>query len=172
MTKEFSEDELIEQTAIDLFLNQLGWDTHFAFNTESFGEGSTFGRLHKKEVILKSIFFEKLKEFNPGLPQKAYDEAFQKLSEESITKSLAEINFEKYVLLRDGIQVSLPSPPGEGPGVRKQTLRLFDFNTPENNKFTAVRQLWIQGKSNRERRPDIIGFITEVKPRNQARTVI
>jgi type I restriction enzyme R subunit len=27
MTWEYSEDNLIEQTAIDLFFNQLGWDT-------------------------------------------------------------------------------------------------------------------------------------------------
>lgn len=32
MTSEYSEDNLIEQTAIDLFLNQLGWDTLVAFN--------------------------------------------------------------------------------------------------------------------------------------------
>ena len=40
MTWEYSEDNLIEQTAIDLFFNQLGWDTLLAYNKESFGEGS------------------------------------------------------------------------------------------------------------------------------------
>ena len=40
---------------------------------------------------------EKLKEFNPDIPQKAYEEAFTKLTEESITKSLVEINFEKHL---------------------------------------------------------------------------
>jgi type I restriction enzyme R subunit len=38
MTYEYSEDNLIEQTAIDLFDNRLGWDTLLAFNSESFGE--------------------------------------------------------------------------------------------------------------------------------------
>jgi type I restriction enzyme R subunit len=75
MTWEYSEDYLIENTAIDLFHSQLGWDTALAFNKETFGEGSTLGRLNKKEVLLKRIFLEKLTEFNPGLPQKAYDEA-------------------------------------------------------------------------------------------------
>ena len=42
MTWEYSEDNLIEQTAIDLFFHQLGWDTLLAYNKESYGEGSTW----------------------------------------------------------------------------------------------------------------------------------
>lgn len=53
MRYEYSEDNLIEQTAIDLFFNQLGWDTLLAYNKESFSEGSTLGRLNKKEYSLK-----------------------------------------------------------------------------------------------------------------------
>jgi type I restriction enzyme R subunit len=56
----------------------LGWDTLLAYNKESFGEGSTLGRLNKKEVVLKKIFFEKIKEFNPDLPQNAYENSFKK----------------------------------------------------------------------------------------------
>ena len=160
MTWEYSEDNLIEQTAIDLFFHQLGWDTLLAYNKESFGEGSTLGRLNKKEVVLKKIFFEKTREFNPGLPQKAYQEAYEKLMEESITKSLAEINFEKYQLLRNGIPVDFIDEKGEQ--VKNKTLKVFDFDNAENNNFLAVRQLWIQCKSNRERRPDIIGFVNGI----------
>jgi type I restriction enzyme R subunit len=157
MTWEYSEDNLIEQTAIDLFFNQLGWDTLLAYNKEGFGEGSTLGRLNKKEVVLKKIFFEKIKAFNPGLPQKAYEEAYEKLIEESSSKSLAEINYEKHQLLRNGIPVDFINEKGEQ--VKNKTLKVFDFDNAENNNFLAVRQLWIQGKSNRERRPDIIGFV-------------
>ena len=60
MTWEYSEDNLIEQTAINLFFNELGWDTLLAYNKEGFGEGSTLGRLNKKEVLLKKIFMEKI----------------------------------------------------------------------------------------------------------------
>ena len=51
MSWEFSEDYLIEKTAIDLFFNRLGWDTALAYNKETFGEGSMLGRLNKKEVF-------------------------------------------------------------------------------------------------------------------------
>lgn len=160
MTWEYSEDNLIEQTAIDLFFNQLGWDTLLAYNKEGFGEGSTLGRLNKKEVVLKKIFIEKLKLFNPNLPEQAYNQAYEKLMEESITKSLAEINFEKYQLLRNGIPVDFINEKGEQ--VKNKTLKVFDFDNANNNNFLAVRQLWIQGKSNRERRPDIIGFVNGI----------
>jgi len=160
MTYEYSEDNLIEQTAIDIFLKQLGWDTLFAFNKEKFGEGSSLGRLNKREVILRKIFSEKLKELNPDLPAKAYDEAYQKLTEESSFKTLDEINFEKYQLFREGIPVDFINEKGEQ--VKNKKLKVFDFETPKNNNFLAVRQLWIQGKSNRERRPDIIGFVNGI----------
>jgi type I restriction enzyme R subunit len=167
MTWEYSEDNLIEQTAIDLFFHQLGWDTAIAFNKETFGDGSTLGRLNKKEVILKQYFFEKIQQFNPGLPQKAYMDAYEKLTEVSITKSMAEINYEKHLLLRNGIPVDYINEKGShkcsSDGLpQRKTLKVFDFDNPENNHFLAVRQLWIQGKSNRERRPDIIGFVNGI----------
>ncbi len=160
MTWEYSEDNLIEKTSIDLFHNQLGWDTAIAFNTETFGEGSTLGRLNKNEVVLKRYFFEKINELNPNLPEQAYNHAWEKIRAESITRSLAEINFEKYRLLRNGIPVDFINEQGEQ--VKNKIIRVFDFETPENNYFLAVRQLWIQGKSNRERRPDIIGFVNGI----------
>jgi type I restriction enzyme R subunit len=160
MAYEYSEDNLIEQTAIDLFYSRLGWDTLLAYNVESFGEGSSLGRLSKKEVVLRRIFLEKIEAFNPGLPAKAYADAYEKLIEESSTKSLAEINFDKHQLLRDGIPVDYVNAKGET--IKNKTLRVFDFENPTANNFLAVRQLWIQGKSKRERRPDIIGFVNGI----------
>ena len=125
MTWEYSEDNLIEKAAIDLFFNQLGWDTAIAFNKESFGERSTLGRLNKKEVILRRILFEKLRELNPGLPEPAYQQAYDKLSVESVTKSLEEINYEKYLYLREGIPVDFVNDKGEQ--VKNKLLAVFDF---------------------------------------------
>jgi len=41
MSWEYSEDKLVEQTAINLFLRRLEWDTQVAYNKESFGEGNS-----------------------------------------------------------------------------------------------------------------------------------
>jgi type I restriction enzyme, R subunit len=160
MAWEYSEDRLIEQTTIELFLKKLKWDTLYAFNKESFGAGGSLGRISKKEVLLKQTFLEKIEQFNPGLPQKAYEDALEQLEAESITKTLSEINFEKYKLIRDGIPVDYINAQGEQ--VKQKTLRVIDFENPERNHFIAVQQLWIQGKSNRDRRPDIIGFVNGI----------
>ncbi len=133
MTREYSEDRLIEQTAIDLFFNQLGWDTLLAYNKETFGEDGTLGRLNKKEVVLKKIVLAKLKQFNPGLPDVAYKQAYEKLTEESSTKSLAEINYEKHQLLRNGIAIDFINDRGEP--VKNKTLKVIDFDKAENNHF-------------------------------------
>ena len=62
--------------------------------------------------------------------------------------------------MRNGIPVDYINERGEQ--VRNKTIKVFDFENPDNNNFLAVRQLWIQGKSNRERRPDIIGFVNGI----------
>jgi type I restriction enzyme R subunit len=54
----------------------LDWDTISAYDKEGFGDGSTLGRLN-------------IKESNPGLPKLAYHQAYEKMIEENITKSLA-----------------------------------------------------------------------------------
>jgi len=160
MSWEYSEDNLIEQTAIELFHDRLGWDTAIAYNKETFGEGSTLSRFTKQEVILKRIFFEKLKQFNPGLPEQAYTQAYEKLSEDSSVKTLAELNLEKYFFLRDGVPVDFTNDKGEL--IKNKFLRVFDFDNADNNNFLAVRQMWIEGRSRRERRPDIIGFVNGI----------
>lgn len=160
MTHEYSEDNLIEDTAMKLFQDQLGWQTMTAFNQEEFGESSVLGRENKKQVILKNIFLKKIKELNPDLPLQAYNHAYEKLIEDNITKSMSEMNLEKYKLLRDGILVDFINSKGEQ--VKNKSIRVFDFESPDSNEFIAVRQMWIQGKSNRERRPDIIGFVNGI----------
>lgn len=159
MSYEYSEDNLIEQTASELFYERLDWDITLAYNNETFGEDSTLGRLNKKEVILKRDLLKKLKEFNPDLPETAYNKAFEILTEETSTKSLAEINRDKYVMLKDGIQVEYTNDRGK---VVTKRLKVFDFEDYENNYFHAVRQLWIEGKSRRMRRPDIVGFVNGI----------
>ncbi len=160
MSWEYSEDKLIEQTAIQLFEEKLKWKTILAYNSEVFGEAGTLGRNSKKEILLKPKILQKLTDLNPGLPVKAYEEAFQRLIEFSSSKSIAEINFEKHNLIRNGILVDYLNEQGEH--VRNKRLKIIDFELPENNDFTAVRQLWIKGKSSRDRRPDIIGFVNGI----------
>jgi type I restriction enzyme R subunit len=57
--------------------------------------------------------------------------------------------------MRDGVPVTYRTPTGEE---KHEQLDVIDFDTPENNHFLAVRELWIKGDIYR-RRPDLIGFV-------------
>ncbi|GAB1444329.1 hypothetical protein MASR2M39_31810 [Ignavibacteriales bacterium] len=91
MSYEYSEDNLVEETAHDLFYNKLGWDIAIAYNNETFGVHSTYGRKNKKQVVLEKTFLEKLKEFNPGLPDQAYNNALEQILFDSTTKSIIDL---------------------------------------------------------------------------------
>src|ERR1700730_7857765 len=59
---------------------------------------------------------------------------------------------------RGGVVVEYRDGNGD---LKKERLRIFDFDNPENNHFLAVRELWIKGALYR-RRADVIGFVNGV----------
>lgn len=160
MSNKYSEDQLIEQTCIDIFYNQLGWDIANVYQGETFGESGSIGRESEADVILKSRFYTAIKTFNPNLPSQAYDLAYEAITEEDSTKELPEINCEKYNFLKEGIPVTYKNEKGEI--VRNKKVKVFDFEDAENNDFLAVQQLWMEGKSKRRKRPDIVGFVNGI----------
>ncbi|MCF1420438.1 type I restriction endonuclease subunit R [Mangrovimonas futianensis] len=159
MSKDYSEDQLIEQTCMEVF-QELGWELANVYEGESFGESGTLGRDSEADVILKSQFYQALKNLNPNLPDQAYDLAYDLITISDSTKDLTEINYEKYQYLKDGIPVTYKNQKGEI--IRNKKLKVFDFTNPENNNFIAVQQLWLEGKSKRRKRPDIVGFVNGI----------
>lgn len=155
MSDQYTEDTLVQQTTADYLRDELGWESVFAFDTETFGLGSLLGRESRREVVLVRYLDAKLRAFNPGLPDEAYAEAIRRISETSVTQSMLAINQEKHDLLRDGVQVHFRDAKGE---LVSKRLRVFDFDEPTNNHFLAVRELWIQGDF-KQGRPDIVGFV-------------
>jgi type I restriction enzyme R subunit len=75
----------------------------------------------------------KNKRVQSGLTQKAYEEAYEKLIEESITKSLAEINYEKHQLLRNGIPVDFINEKGEQ--IKNKTLKVLILTMQKTTIF-------------------------------------
>ena len=155
MALHYTEDTLVQQTTAEYLENQLGWESVYAYNNEDFGPGSLLGRESEREVVLVRILRKKLVEFNPGLPDGAYEDAIRQITAVSASQTILSINREKYDLMRDGIKVTFRNDKGER---EKQTLRLCDFKTPENNDFLCVRELWIKGNLYR-RRADIVGLV-------------
>jgi type I restriction enzyme R subunit len=160
MAHAYSEDQLIEQTCIDIFKNQLFWEIANVYQGETFGENGTIGRHSEADVLLKNRFLEAIQKLNPNLPAQAYELAYETINSDDATKSLADINFEKHNFLKEGISVTYKNEKGEI--VRNKKIKVFDFDTIANNNFLAVQQLWVEGKSKRRKRPDIVGFVNGI----------
>lgn len=158
MSREYSEDGLVQKTTIDYFKYNLDWNTAYAYNTEKLGVNGTFGRKTEKEVVLVKCLKPALKELNPNLPEQAYDNAIEKIVENNISKSLIDMNKEKYKMFRDGVKVEFKDKEGK---IREEKLQIFNFKEPSKNHFLAVRELWIQGNLYR-RRADVVGFVNGI----------
>ena len=153
-----NEDTLVQQTTAHYLSDALGWRSVYAYNTETFGPEGSLGRRSDKDVVLTRILGEKLIELNPGLPDMAYQDALRQIVEVGVGQGGMVANRAKYRLLRDGVKVEFRKPDGE---MDAKTLRVFDFDTPDNNDFLVVRELWVQGDLYR-RRPDLIGFVNGI----------
>lgn len=71
----FNEDTLVQQTTANYLRDQLGWDSIYAYNQETFGPNGLLGRNSDREVVLTRYLRQALKKLNPNLPEIAYDEA-------------------------------------------------------------------------------------------------
>lgn len=160
MGNNYSEDQLIEQTCIDIFKNQLQWEIANVYQGETFGENGTIGRHSEADVLLKNRFLGAIQKLNPNLPVQAYDLAYEIINSDDATKSLSDLNFEKHNFLKEGIPVTYKNDKGEI--IRNKKIKVFDFDNVEENNFLAVQQLWIEGKSKRKKRPDIVGFVNGI----------
>lgn len=150
----YTEDQLVEQPAIALFVT-LGWQTISA-QEETFGAGSILGRETKGEAVLLKRLHQALIRFNPALPLEAINTALDELTRDRSAMSLEAANHEVYLLLKDGITVSIPDH--ENGGQKVERLRVIDWEHPEQNEFLLVSQFTVVGNLY-TCRPDLVGFV-------------
>ena len=156
-----NEDTLVQQTTVNYLHDELGWESVYAYNQETYGSEGLLGRSSDREVVLTRYLRQALVKLNPDLPESAYDEAIRQVRDYSQSQSLLANNFEKYKLFKDGVLVSYQGEHGE---IKKERLKVFDFDDETktvNNHFLAVRELWVQGDLYR-RRIDIAGFVNGI----------
>ena len=152
---QFSEDTLVQKTTADYLETQLGWDSVYAYNTETYGPNGSLGRESDKEVVLSRCLREALEKLNPSLPDSAYDDAVRIITATVTSQTMLATNREKYELIINGVQVTFRNADGER--VRER-LKILDFAEPTKNHFLCVRELWVKGDLYR-RRADIVGFV-------------
>ncbi len=154
MPHAYTEDQLVEQPAIGLFA-ELGWQTVSAIE-EVFGANGTLGRETPGEVVLVSRLRAALQKLNPTLPPEAIDAAIDELTRDRSAMSLEQANREVYLLLKEGIKVSVPDK--ERGGQKAERLRVMDWEQPANNDFLLVSQFSVTGALY-TCRPDLAGFV-------------
>jgi type I restriction enzyme R subunit len=150
----YTEDQLVEQPAIGLFA-ELGWQTVSAFE-ETFGATGTLLRETKGEVVLVSRLRASLVKLNPALPPEAIAAAIDELTRDRSAMSLEAANRELYLLLKEGIKVSVPDK--ERGGQKTERLCVIDWEHPANNDFLLVSQFSVTGALY-TCRPDLVGFV-------------
>ncbi len=64
----YDEDTLVQETTADYLRDLLGWESVYAYNTETFGKEGTLGRKDETEIVLTRYLGEALVKLNPGLP--------------------------------------------------------------------------------------------------------
>ncbi len=143
-----NEDTLVQQTTADYLRDQPGWESVYAYNQETFGPDGLLGRNSDHEVVLTRYLKQALQKFNKGLPETAYDEAVRQVVDYSQSQSMLASNFDKYKLFKDGVLISFQGEQGE---IKKERLKIFDFDEATNNNFLIVRELWVQGELYRRR---------------------
>ena len=155
---DYSEDALVEQPAIALFA-AMGWETANGLHEFVQAGGSPLGREAKSEVVLEGRLRPALERLNPGLPADAFNQAIEELIRDRGAMAPVQANREVYLLLKNGVQVKLSAPDGEGETV--ESVRLIDWKKPANNDFLLVNQFWVTGEMY-TRRADLMGFVNGI----------
>jgi len=153
MITPYSEDNLVEQPAIALF-SALGWETATCWN-ESLGVSGTFGRETSSEVVLTARLRPALERLNPALPAEAIVIAIAELIRDRGLMTPVQANREVHHLLKNGVKVTFENAKGERV---TETVRVIDWQQPENNDFLLISQFWITGDFGRKR-TDLLGFV-------------
>jgi type I restriction enzyme R subunit len=75
-----SEDRLVQQTFADHLRDRLGWESVYAYNSETFGPHGTLGRASERDVVLVRDLRAALARLNPTLPESAREQAIEKIT--------------------------------------------------------------------------------------------
>jgi len=153
MTGNYSEQQLIEKAAIEVF-ESLGY-THQDCYDETFGVNGTLGRETSMDVVLVSRLKDTLQKFNQNLPEESLTLAIEELTKDRSTLNRTVANREIYKALRDGVKVSVRKDDGSE---EQEVVKVIDFDNPDNNDFFLASQLWITGEMYK-RRADLVAFI-------------
>jgi len=152
----YSEDSLVQRPAV-LLCSRLGWQTGDCYN-ETYGARGTLERDTPSEVLLISRLKPALTRLNPGVSSEAINLALDELLRDRSKMSLAAANREIIKLAKDGVKVTFKDVDGKEV---TESVKVIDWNSPENNDFFLASQFWVAGEMYK-RRLDMVGFVNGI----------
>lgn len=111
-------------------------------------------RSSKKECVLPCVLKSSLLRLNPQIPEEVINDVMKSLVKDYTGTDIIATNYDLYNKIRNQIQIKVKRNGKED----FDFVKLVDFDNPQNNTFTAVSQMWIQGKVY-WRRPDVLIFV-------------
>ena len=153
------EDRLVQETFANHLERELGWESIYAWNRESFGPDGALGRADTKEAVLTRDLRAALERLNPDLPASAVDEVVRRMTAYDASRSMVQHNRDFYGQIRSGVPVQYQDARGRQ---RSARARVIDFdNAPGSNRFLAVREVKLTGirTPNYNRRADLVCFV-------------
>lgn len=112
------------------------------------------GRSSKKDCVLPCVLKASLVKINPHISESIIDDVVKTLTRDFTGTDIVATNYDLYNKIRNQIKVKVRRNGRDD----FDFVKLVDFDTAENNTFTAVSQMWIQGKLY-WRRPDVLVFV-------------
>ena len=155
--KNFISEDDIEQNILSMLKSkEFDYDILMCPSSPDMKDNLNDGtnRQSKKDCVLPVVLKESLYKINPTIPHEIIDNEIRKLSSDFTDSDIIDANYKLYKKLRENIKINLRRNNKDD----FDFIKLIDFENPGNNTFTAVSQMWIQGRYN-YRRPDVIIFV-------------
>ncbi|MFA5982528.1 MAG: type I restriction endonuclease subunit R [Methylococcaceae bacterium] len=165
MAKNFISEDDIERSILERLHALFKFELLNCYTTkpEELNDGSK--RTDKRDVVLTDRLLTACMALNPDIPQAVIaDQVLPKLKDRRVAMSLIAANHEVDGLIRDGVTVEFDEVTPDGKTQKRhERVRLIDFESPENNQYLAISQLWIKASVQAPmaafRRPDVILYV-------------
>lgn len=148
--RNFITEDQIEKAAIEVF-------SHPDINYRHINcqHTDTTGRTSEREVVIKPLLWDKLKQLNPDISNEVLQKAFDKLTSINKLTTPFQVNRDMMRDLKLGVKVDVNLPDGS---TEPRYIKVIDWNNYKENDFLVVSQLWIQGEVY-PLRPDLIVYV-------------
>ena len=147
----YLDEQAVEGLLVEAFVG-LGYEHQ---SDKSIGpDGECAERASHEEVVLMGRLRAAVARLNPDLPERVHEEAIRKLTVVELP-SLLEENRRLHRALVQGVKVEYRDAEGR---TSYPSVRLLDFDEPENNDWLVVDQFTVVEGDNK-RRPDVVAFV-------------